>query len=37
MSVTGRHALALSSSSIFFGMVLILWDSNRSGIAFRGA
>ena len=31
-SLTSRTALALSSSSIFFGMVLILLDSNRSGI-----
>ena len=31
-SSTSRTALAFSSSSIFFGMVLILLDSNRSGI-----
>jgi hypothetical protein len=31
-SLTSRKALAFSSSSIFFGMVLILLDSNRSDI-----
>jgi hypothetical protein len=31
-SLTSRTALALTSSSIFFGMLLILLDSNRSGI-----
>jgi hypothetical protein len=30
--VTSRTARAFSSSSIFLGMVLILLDSNRSGI-----
>jgi hypothetical protein len=31
-SITRRTARAFSSGSIFFGVVLILLDSNRSGI-----